>query len=244
VTVSGITTATAVSTGYSHSCARLNDGQLRCWGANSDGQLGDGNTGDSSVPLEVIHTVFATAVAAGGAHSCALRADGAARCWGSNGLSQLGEVVPAPAAVLGWTSSNPAVATIDDSGHAAAVAAGSSTIAANYGGRSISTLLTVPADADGDGVADNVDNCTLVANPGQCDSDGDDFGNHCDGDLNNNGFTNAFDTPLFRAQLGQPSVGPTYNQADLNCNGFVNAFDTPLFRSLLGKEPGPSGLVP
>jgi hypothetical protein len=49
---------------------------------------------------------------------------------------------------------------------------------------------------------------------------------------------------LFRAQLGQPSVGPTYNQADLNCNGFVNAFDTPIFRSLLGKLPGPSGLVP
>ena len=63
-------------------------------------------------------------------------------------------------------------------------------------------------------------------------------------DLNNNGATNAFDTPLFRAQLGQPSIGPTFNKADLNCNGSVNSFDTPLFRSLLGAPPGPSGLVP
>jgi len=100
-----------------------------------------------------------------------------------------------------------------------------------------------PADADSDGIPDATDNCTLVANPGQCDSDGDGFGNRCDGDLNNNGSTNAFDTPLFRAQLGQPSVPPTYNAADFNCNGSVNAFDTPIFRSLLGSPPGPSAEV-
>jgi hypothetical protein len=84
----------------------------------------------------------------------------------------------------------------------------------------------------------------LVPNPDQCDSDGDGYGNLCDGDLNNNGFTNAFDTPLYRAQLGQPSIGPLFNKADINCNGFVNAFDSPLFRSLLGSPPGPSSLVP
>ena len=99
-------------------------------------------------------------------------------------------------------------------------------------------------DTDGDGIADSADNCTLVANPSQCDSDGDGFGNHCDADLNNNGATNAFDTPLFREQLGLPSVGPTYNIADLNCNGSVNAFDAPLFRQLLGAPPGPSGVGP
>jgi hypothetical protein len=106
------------------------------------------------------------------------------------------------------------------------------------------TSTTIALDTDGDGIPDAGDNCTLKANPTQCDSDADGFGNACDGDLDNNGFTNAFDTPLFRQQLGQPSVGPTYNPADLNCNGFVNAFDTPLFRSLLGLPPGPSGLAP
>ncbi len=99
-------------------------------------------------------------------------------------------------------------------------------------------------DADGDGVVDALDNCTLVANPGQCDSDGDGYGNHCDGDFTGNGVTNAQDTGLFRGQLGKPSAGPVYNAADLNCNGAVNAQDTALFRQLLGKPPGPSGLHP
>lgn len=98
-------------------------------------------------------------------------------------------------------------------------------------------------DADADGVPDGIDNCTLQANPGQCDSDADGFGNHCDGDQNGNGFTNAQDTTLFRLQLGQPSVAPAYNPADLNCNGAVNAQDTTLFRALLGSPPGPSALL-
>ena len=48
----------------------------------------------------------------------------------------------------------------------------------------------------------------------QCDSDGDGYGNRCDGDMNNT-TTNAQDYVLFRQQLGQPSVGPTYNKAAL-----------------------------
>jgi len=99
-------------------------------------------------------------------------------------------------------------------------------------------------DTDSDGAYDGQDNCINIANFEQVDSDNDGYGNICDGDLDNNGFTNAFDTPLFRAQIGQPSVPPTYNAADLNCNGFVNSFDTPIFRSLIGSPPGPSGLVP
>jgi hypothetical protein len=100
------------------------------------------------------------------------------------------------------------------------------------------------ADGDGDLVGNSCDNCTAVANSTQVDSNGDGFGNRCDADLNNNGATNAFDTPLYRAQLGQPSVPPVYNAADINANGAVNAFDTPLYRQLLGAPPGPSALVP
>jgi len=105
-------------------------------------------------------------------------------------------------------------------------------------------LFAISLDADDDGIADSADNCQTIPNPVQCDSDSDGYGNYCDGDLNNNGFTNAFDTPLFRAQLGQPSVAPTYNAADFNCNGSVNAFDTAIYRSLLGSPPGPSALAP
>jgi hypothetical protein len=102
------------------------------------------------------------------------------------------------------------------------------------------TLTAVPVpDTDGDGVQDNVDNCTLRSNANQCDSDGDGYGNRCDGDLNNNLSTNAQDTTLFRQQLGQPSLPPTYIRADINCSGAVNAQDTTLFRGLLGSPPGP-----
>jgi len=105
-------------------------------------------------------------------------------------------------------------------------------------------LYGLPADTDADGVPDAIDNCKLVANLAQCDSDGDGFGNRCDGDMNNNGATNAQDTTLFRQQLGQPSAAPTYNEADINCNGAVNAQDTTLYRTRLGSAPGPSGLIP
>ncbi len=111
----------------------------------------------------------------------------------------------------------------------------------------VTVTVTRPADTDGDGVLDPYDNCINVANANQCDSDADGFGNRCDADLGpgtGNGATNAQDTTLFRSQLGQPSVAPTYNKADLNCNGVVNAQDTTIFRSLLGSGPGPSGLCP
>jgi len=105
-------------------------------------------------------------------------------------------------------------------------------------------LLNPFTDTDADTIAQIFDNCTGRANTSQCDSDFDGYGNRCDGDLNNNNFTNAQDTVLFRTQLGQPSVPPVYNEADLNCNGFVNAQDTTLFRGLLGSPAGPSSLAP
>ncbi|MEO7387248.1 MAG: Ig-like domain-containing protein, partial [Gammaproteobacteria bacterium] len=104
--------------------------------------------------------------------------------------------------------------------------------------------VNISPDTDSDGIADPEDNCTLLANPSQCDSDGDGYGNRCDGDLNNNGATNGQDTVLFRQQLGKLSVSPTYNPADMNCNGAVNGQDTTLYRQRLGAPPGPSGVVP
>ncbi len=85
---------TAVSTGSGHSCA-LADGAAYCWGYNSSGQLGDGMTTDSAVPVAVdtsgvLAGKTVTAVSIGGSHSCAL-ADGAAYCWGYNDYGQLGD---------------------------------------------------------------------------------------------------------------------------------------------------------
>ena len=94
-------------------------------------------------------------------------------------------------------------------------------------------------DTDEDGIPDYADNCIFLANPTQVDSDVDGYGNRCDGDLDGNHFTNAFDTVLFRRQLGMPSDGPVYNPADINANGVVNSQDAVLFRQLLGSPPGP-----
>jgi len=98
-------------------------------------------------------------------------------------------------------------------------------------------------DIDGDGIPNNADNCYKLSNATQVDSDGDGFGNRCDGDMNQNGITNSQDYVLFRQQIGQPSIAPTYNKADINANGVVNSQDYVLFRGLIGAPPGP-GVLP
>lgn len=96
-----------------------------------------------------------------------------------------------------------------------------------------------PVDTDRDGVADNADNCKLVANANQRNTDGDNFGNICDPDFNQNKIVDPLDLNTLKAKLGQ--VSP--NQ-DLNGNGIVDPVDLNILKSYLGKAPGPSGLNP
>ena len=53
--------------------------------------------------------------------------------------------------------------------------------------------ISMAADQDADGVFDEVDNCVLVANGPQRDTDGDGIGNYCDPDFNNDGTVNFLD---------------------------------------------------
>lgn len=255
VAVSGITNGSVIAAGGYHTCARLSTGEGRCWGRGSDGQLGNGFFVNISSPVVVSGLAGAINMDSGEAHTCVMLTGNRVQCWGYNQFGQLGNGTAganSPTAVavnginmdaagLSFTSDDPSVAIVDNAGTIRAVGLGTTTIHARYDSKQTSTTFTVAIDTDGDTVPDPIDNCRLVPNPTQCDSDGDAYGNHCDGDLNNNAFTNAQDVTLFRAQLGLPSNAPVYNPADLNCNGFVNSQDTTLLRQLLGKPPGPSG---
>jgi alpha-tubulin suppressor-like RCC1 family protein len=85
-----------IAAGSGHTCAVLQSGRVRCWGAASAGRLGYGNTtnvGDTGPPAlagDVVIGAPVSQVATGGAHTCALLASGNVRCWGSNESGQLG----------------------------------------------------------------------------------------------------------------------------------------------------------
>ncbi len=71
-------------------CALRPDDSLWCWGDNSDGQLGLGDTTDRLAPTATAPGARWTQVAMGPLHTCAIRVDGALFCWGLNDFGQLG----------------------------------------------------------------------------------------------------------------------------------------------------------
>jgi alpha-tubulin suppressor-like RCC1 family protein len=98
VVVSRLTDAIALSAGAFHTCALKAGGSVACWGSNSNGQLGRGNSiitpGPGVVPdLSpglVRGLTDAVAISAGSAHTCALKASGGVACWGFNDSGTLG----------------------------------------------------------------------------------------------------------------------------------------------------------
>lgn len=95
-------------------------------------------------------------------------------------------------------------------------------------------------DTDRDGAVDSVDNCTLLTNADQRDTDGDGYGNICDPDFNGNGIVDPFDFSLLKSRFGQSS----FPDQDLNGNGVVDPFDFSKLKSMFGQPPGPSGVAP
>jgi len=99
-------------------------------------------------------------------------------------------------------------------------------------------------DKDNDGIADVEDNCTDVANSDQLDDDNDNFGNSCDGDLNNDGKTSFLDVHLFVAAYQTEQGDADYRaDADFNSDAKVDIEDFRILVKLFNAPPGPSGLV-
>ena len=92
-------------------------------------------------------------------------------------------------------------------------------------------------DSDGDGVSDSADNCRIVANANQVDTDADGFGNRCDGDFNNDCIVNSADLGFMKMVFFTSNP-----DADLNGDGAVNSADLGIFKQFFFAPPGPSGL--
>ncbi|MCG8555839.1 MAG: hypothetical protein MJD61_11220 [Proteobacteria bacterium] len=90
---------------WNHTCVLLRAGEVRCWGENFYGQLGDGTKRLRHTPVAVIGLGKAIEVSAGGDHTCARLSTGQVTCWGRNHDGQLGDGTvtsrSTPVAVLG-----------------------------------------------------------------------------------------------------------------------------------------------
>jgi len=92
----------------SSACALFSSGKMECWGSNTYGQLGTGNTTTATTPALVPNISNATAIGAGGYTTCAVVNGGSLECWGYNVYGQLGNGsttnTTLPAQVIGLTS--------------------------------------------------------------------------------------------------------------------------------------------
>ena len=81
----------AISAGWRHVCALTSNGDVKCWGGNHDGQLGDRTGIDRKAPVDVVMVPGRSiAIAAGGQHTCAMDSK-TITCWGENEDGQLGD---------------------------------------------------------------------------------------------------------------------------------------------------------
>jgi alpha-tubulin suppressor-like RCC1 family protein len=92
VKVSGLTSGVQqISVGIGFSCAINSNGGVVCWGQNSKGQLGTGNTAQSLVPVQVSGLASGvSSISVGEEHGCAVMNDRTLKCWGSNQYGAVG----------------------------------------------------------------------------------------------------------------------------------------------------------
>ncbi|MEM6639454.1 MAG: hypothetical protein AAF610_06095 [Pseudomonadota bacterium] len=98
------------------------------------------------------------------------------------------------------------------------------------------TLTAISEDTDGDGIDDELDNCSRIDSIDTRDADEDGIGNLCDTDLNNDCTTNFLDLGILRSQFFSPDP-----VADFNGDGTVNFVDLGVLRQNFFSAPGISG---
>lgn len=145
-----------LAAGMYHTCAVTSTNGVKCWGGNGGGQLGNGNTTNSYVPLDVTGLASGIASVAGGANfSCALTTGSGVKCWGGNTYGQLGNnstaAGPSPVDVSNLSSGVTSLAL--GNYHACAVVSGGAKCwGYNYAGQvgnNSTTTAKVPADVSG-----------------------------------------------------------------------------------------------
>ena len=106
----GVGEAVGIVAGGGYTCVLGVRGDVRCWGGNSQGELGDNTFVDRPAPVTVqratriIETSFegrvvtataplnqVVALVGGGTHVCAVRVNGQPVCWGNNTFGRLGD---------------------------------------------------------------------------------------------------------------------------------------------------------
>jgi len=104
---------------------------------------------------------------------------------------------------------------------------------------SAGTTTLAVIDTDADSIPDFEDNCTLLPNPDQRNTDGDAYGNRCDPDLDNNGAVNFADLGLFKSVFFTNDP-----DADFDGDGSVNFVDLGILKEFFFGAPGPAGVLP
>jgi alpha-tubulin suppressor-like RCC1 family protein len=99
--VPGINSAISLASGFTHTCAALRNGNVKCWGQNSKGELGDSSTTNRNAPVTVVgiggigllSDIVEVVASAKHQVTCARSSIGQVFCWGSRDNLLLGDSI-------------------------------------------------------------------------------------------------------------------------------------------------------